>query len=135
MAEQLPVVLLLHKNNEEEFEMVKSAPDRRVNQRFAIHLPIHFRVSQRGASSRWGSGVTCDISSGGVSFRCRRPLPVGAHIEMIIDWPAKYDDSFPIDLQSTGFIVRSDGNRAAVRMTARHFRIETARVEPIGQTA
>ena len=115
--------------------MVKTAPDRRGNQRFSIHLPIHFRISQKGASSRWGTGVTCDISSGGVSFRCRRPLPVGAHVEMIIDWPAKHGDVLPIDLQSTGFIVRSDGNRAAVRMTARHFRIEAARIEPISQTA
>ena len=115
--------------------MVKTAPDRRVNRRFSIQLPIHFRVSQRGASSRWGTGVTCDISSGGVSFRCRRPLPVGAHIEMIIDWPAKHDDLYAIDLQSTGFIVRCDGNKAAVRMTARHFRIESAKLQPIGQTA
>src|SRR5215470_3391327 len=117
----------------EVLTMVQSAPDRRVNRRFAIHLPIHFRVSQKGASSRWGTGVTCDISSGGVSFRCRRPLPVGAHIEMIIDWPAKYDDAYSVDLQSTGFIVRCDGNKAAVRMTARHFRIEPVQAAPIGQ--
>jgi len=115
--------------------MAIAAQDRRVNQRFAIHLPIHFRVSQKGASSRWGSGVTCDISSGGVSFRCRRPLPVGAHIEMLIDWPAKYDEVYPIDLQSTGFIVRSDGNKTSVRMTARHLRINAAQAQPIGQTA
>jgi hypothetical protein len=114
---------------------LKSAPDRRVNQRFAIHIPIHFRVSQKGASSRWGSGVTTDISSGGVSFRCRRPLPVGAHIEMVIDWPARYDNTYAVDLQSTGFIVRSDGNRTAVRMTARHFRVDAAQAQPIGITA
>jgi hypothetical protein len=60
---------------------------------------------------------------------------VGAHIEMVIDWPAKYDDAFAIDLQGTGFIVRCDGTKAAVRMTSRHFRIETAEVTPIGQTA
>jgi hypothetical protein len=53
---------------------------------------------------------------------------------MIIDWPAKYADSYDIDLQSTGFIVRCDGTKAAVRMTARHFRIESAKVTPIGQT-
>jgi len=115
--------------------MVRTAPEQRVNQRFNIHLPIHFRVSQKGASSRWGTGVTCDISSSGVSFRCRRPLPVGAHVEMIIDWPAKYADAYTIDLQGTGFIVRCDGTKAAVRMTARHFRIEAAQVTPIGQTA
>jgi hypothetical protein len=115
--------------------MVKTAPDRRVNQRFGIHLPIHFRISQKGASSRWGSGVTIDVSSGGVSFRCRRPLPVGAHIEMVIDWPAKFDNAFPVDLRSTGFIVRSDGTRSAARMTARHFRIDAANVQPFGITA
>jgi hypothetical protein len=116
--------------------MVRPAPEeRRVNQRFAIHLPVHFRVSLKGASSRWGTGVTIDVSSGGVSFRCRRPLPVGSHIEMLIDWPAKFDDVYPIDLQSTGFVVRSDGNRAAVRMTARHFRIDAAGISPMGQTA
>jgi hypothetical protein len=115
--------------------MARANEERRVNQRFVIHLPIHFRISQKGASSRWGSGVTCDISSGGVSFRCRRPLPVGAHIEMIIDWPAKFDDTYPIDLQSTGFIVRSDGNKTSVRMTARHLRINPAQAQPIGQTA
>jgi PilZ domain-containing protein len=115
--------------------MAKPAPDRRVNQRFGIHLPIHFRISQKGATSRWGSGITIDISSGGVAFRCRRPLPVGAHIEMLIDWPAKFDDAYPVELQSTGFIVRSDGNKTAVRMTARHFRVDSMKMQPIGQTA
>jgi hypothetical protein len=62
-------------------------------------------------------------------------LPVGAHIELIIDWPAKYADSYAIDLQGTGFIVRCDGTKAAIRMTARHFRIEQQNVTPIGQTA
>jgi hypothetical protein len=54
---------------------------------------------------------------------------------MIIDWPAKYADEYTIDLQGTGFIVRCDGTKAAVRMTARHFRIEAAQATPIGQTA
>jgi hypothetical protein len=54
---------------------------------------------------------------------------------MIIDWPAKFDDTYPIDLQSTGFIVRSDGNKTSVRMTARHLRINPAQAQPIGQTA
>jgi hypothetical protein len=115
--------------------MDRIASDRRVNQRFGIHLPIHFRISQKGAASRWGTGVTCDISSSGASFRCRRPLPVGAHVEVIIDWPAKYDGSYPTFLQGTGFVVRCDGNKAAVRMSARHIRIEQSNLTPMGQTA
>ena len=54
---------------------------------------------------------------------------------MVIDWPAKYDNAYPVDLQSTGFIVRSDGNKTAVRMTARHFRIDAIPAEPISITA
>jgi hypothetical protein len=116
-------------------EMVKAVAERRLNQRYSIHLPIHFRVSQKGATSRWGTGVTCDISSNGVSFRCRRPLPVGAHVEMIVDWPARYDENHPIDLQATGFVVRSTATRAAVRMTSRRFRIELEQAQPMGATA
>jgi len=115
--------------------VVNAASDRRITRRFSIHLPIHFRISQKGASSRWGSGVTCDISSGGVAFRCRRPLPVGVHIEMLIDWPARYGNNRPIDLQSTGFIVRSDGTKTCVCMTSPHLRINPAHAQPIGQTA
>src|SRR3982751_3616920 len=111
--------------------MVKAAADRRLNQRYSIHLPIHFRVSQKGATTRWGTGVTCDISSNGVSFRCRRPLPIGSHVEMIVDWPAQYGDTYPIDLQATGFVVRSTATRAAVRMTSRRFRIETSPAQPM----
>jgi len=115
--------------------MVKAVADRRLNQRYSIHLPIHFRVSQKGATSRWGSGVTSDISSNGVSFRCRRPLPVGSHVEMVIDWPAQYADGHPIDLQATGFVVRSSATRAAVRMTSRRFRIEMSTAQTMGATA
>src|SRR5262252_6120521 len=116
--------------------MAKAVAERRLNQRYDVHLPIHFRVSQKGVTSRWGTGITCDISSNGVSFRCRRPLPVGAHVEMIIDWPARHDDSYPIDLQATGFVVRSTATRAAVRMTSRRFRIDLEQMQqPMGATA
>ncbi|HTS62990.1 MAG TPA: PilZ domain-containing protein [Candidatus Acidoferrales bacterium] len=115
--------------------MLRTTQDRRFNKRFPIHLPIHFRVSLKGVASRWNTGTTCDISSGGLSFRCRRALPIGAHVEMLIDWPARNEDTFTVSLQSTGFIVRSDGNKAAVRMTAHQFRADTAQAQPIGQTA
>jgi hypothetical protein len=115
--------------------MVKAVAERRQTQRYNVHLPIHFRVSQKGATSRWGTGTTSDISSNGVSFRCRRPLPVGAHVEMIVDWPARHDDQYPIELQATGFVVRSSATRAAVQMTSRRFRIELAPAQPMGALA
>ena len=110
------------------------AQERRATRRYELHLPIHFRVSQKGGVARWGTGVTREMSTTGLSFRARKPLPVGSHVEMIVDWPAKYAETEPIDLQLTGFVVRSDNHRTAVRVTSRRFRINS-HFEPYRATA
>jgi hypothetical protein len=99
--------------------------ERRTSRRYDLHLPVHFRISQKGVVARWGTGLTRDISTSGLSFRTRKPLPVGSHIELVVGWPAKYADTQPIDLQLTGFIVRSDAGRTAVRITSHRFRIDS----------
>ena len=115
--------------------MDKVSGDRRVNRRYDIRLPLHYRVSIKGEPSRSGSGMTIDMSTCGISFRSRKPLPIGAHVEVVVDWPAKYSDVYPIDLQITGFVVRSDSGRSAVRMTSRKFRVAVTPAEPIRATA
>jgi hypothetical protein len=112
----------------------RTAQERRTARRYELHLTIHFRVSQKGAVARWGSGVTREMSTTGLSFRSRKPLPVGSHVEMIVDWPAKYAEDQPIDLQLTGFVIRSDSHRTAVRVTSRRFRINS-NFEPYRATA
>ena len=112
----------------------RTAQERRETKRYELHLPIHYRVSQKGSVARWGTGVTREISTTGLSFRTRKPLPIGSHVEMIVDWPAKYSEDQPIDLQLTGFIVRSDSHRTAVRVTSRRFRINPE-LEPYRATA
>ena len=62
-------------------------------------------------------------------------LPVGAHVEIVVDWPSKYADIYPIELQVTGFIVRSEGGRIGVRVTSRKFLVESASAEPYLATA
>jgi c-di-GMP-binding flagellar brake protein YcgR len=109
--------------------------ERRVNRRYDIRLPLHYRVSQKGVPVRTGSGMTCDLSTSGIGFRCRRPLPVGAHIEMTLAWPAKFEDLYPMDLIITGFVVRSDSGRTAVRMTSRRFHTEAAAATPYRASA
>ncbi len=74
-----------------------------------------------------GSGTTCDMSTSGLSFRCRRVLPVGSHIELLVAWPSRQDDA-PIELQFTGFIVRANGGKTGVRITSHRFRVEEATV-------
>ena len=88
-----------------------------------MHFPLHYRVAQKGALAMLGSAITCDMSAAGLSFRSRKPLPVGAHVEMMVDWPASHEGIYPIGLQATGFVVRSSTARTAVRITSRKFRI------------
>ena len=114
---------------------METATDRRRNRRYELRLPVHYRVAEKGMMPRTGSGNTCDLSSNGLSFRCRRPLPIGAHIEMMVDWPSKYGDMYPIELQVTGFIVRTTGGRIGVRVTSRKVRVESALDQPYRATA
>ena len=109
--------------------------ERRASRRYDLHFPVHYRVSQKGALVRFGTGMTCEIGVEGLSFRCRKPLPVGAHVELTIDWPAKHDEIYPLSLQVTGFILRSDPNRTAVRVTSRKFRVEPVPLEDVRVSA
>ncbi len=109
--------------------------ERRRSRRYDLHLPVHYRVSERGSAARSGTGTTCEVSTNGLSFRTRKPLRVGSHVEMVIDWPAKFADEFPVDLRMTGFIVRSRNGRVGVRITSHKFRVETAVVQPYKATA
>jgi hypothetical protein len=109
--------------------------DRRASRRYGLHFPLHYQVAQKGSLARFGSATTCDMSAAGLSFRSRKPLPVGAHIEMMVDWPARCGEIYPIGLQVTGFVMRSDTARTAVRVTSRKFRVESTPAESIRVSA
>jgi hypothetical protein len=99
--------------------------ERRAHPRYDLRLPLHYRIAQRGEAPVSGSGLTLDLSVEGISFRCRKPLPVGAHIELSVDWPVRYGEIYPVDLLATGFVVRSDHGRTAIRMTSHKLRISS----------
>lgn len=70
-----------------------------------------------------------------MSFRCRKPLPLGAHIEITVDWPARHADMQPVELQATGFVTRSDHGRTAMRMTSHKLRVCMEAVEQVRVSA
>ena len=109
--------------------------EKRGTQRFELPLTAHFRLSKRGVPSRWGTGTVHDISSSGISLRSRRSLPEGCHLELLLDWPAAHDGQFPMHLHATGFVVRSSGSKAAMRITSHRFRIATEVAQPMGAIA
>ena len=114
---------------------MKTIGDRRKSPRFDLRLPLRYRVSQKGVENRWSTGITRDMSKDGVVFKTRHPLPVGGHIELRIDWPARYQSIYPIDLQVTGFIIRNEHGRAAVRISSHRFLVQDAQPVELFKTA
>jgi hypothetical protein len=113
---------------------VKRSSERRINRRYNLHLPLHYRVARRGLPPITGLGTTRDVSSMGLSFRCRRALPIGSHVELSIEWPARHGEDGAIELHVSGQIVRSDGGKISVAMSSRQFRIHPL-LEPYRATA
>ena len=112
-----------------------TAFERRKSRRYLLRLPINYRVSERGGLPYSGSGTTCDMSTAGLSFRCRRALPLGSHIELLVAWPSRHEDVYPIELQITGFIVRAEGGKTGVRVTSHKFRVEPEPAVAMGAIA
>jgi PilZ domain len=116
--------------------MKRIAEERRESPRFDLRLTLRYRLSQKGeGEDRWQTGVTRDMSKNGVGFKARRPLPVGCHIELRIDWPARYNADYPVDLQATGFVIRSDQHRTAVRISSHRFLVNNADNAELSKTA
>jgi hypothetical protein len=115
--------------------MHRLTTERRSNPRYGLRLPLFYRVAQRGEPEISGAGLTLDISTHGISFRCRKPLPLGIHIEVSVEWPARYRDDRPIELLGTGFVVRSDHGRAAMRMTSHRLLVSRRTIEVVRASA
>jgi len=108
--------------------------NRRRVQRFNLRLNLRYRLSEKGVEHRWTTGTTRDLSREGLGIKPRRTLPVGSHIEIRIEWPALYESIYPVELQVTGFVIRSENSRAAaVRISSHRFIVHDG--EPLGKTA
>ena len=73
------------------FEVPRSEQRSRV--RYPMRLEVEYRVLNGNRVVRAGFGKTHDLSSGGVFFEAKDPLPTGGLIEVAINWPFLLDKS------------------------------------------
>ncbi|HEX8984721.1 MAG TPA: PilZ domain-containing protein [Bryobacteraceae bacterium] len=95
--------------------------DRRSAVRFPIEQEVRYKVFNRN-TIEVGSGRTVNMSSNGVLFTTERALAVGERLEVAVNWPAQLDHRCPLKLVTTGRVVRSDGDRAAIAIERYEFR-------------
>ena len=102
------------------FEVPRSEQRRRV--RYPISLEVEYRLLNGNQVEHVGLGKTKNMSSGGLFFEARDPLPADGLIELAINWPFLLDGVCRLKLVMRGRIVRSDTTGTAVKVTRHEFR-------------
>src|SRR5215471_13604117 len=96
--------------------------DRRSKRRYAIELPVQYKIVKNYLVLGTGTGSSIDLSSGGIAFTTDAPLRVGSYLELSISWPVLLNQSCALKLMAFGRVVRSDETRTAISLDRYEFR-------------
>ena len=96
--------------------------DRRGTSRFPVREEVKYKVLHGKSDGTSGSGQTLNIGSGGILFTTEEKIPIGRMVELSVNWPARLGGTCPLKFVATGRIVRSEANKAAVRIERYEFR-------------
>ncbi len=107
--------------------------EQRAHRRYSINLDFRFEATI-GTRIYSGTGVTRDISSGGIGFRVEPVLPTGEVVELVVDWPVLQYGVDPLRLKVHGRIVRGDQYGNAARILRHEFISASAEAEMVGES-
>ena len=110
-------------------------PNRRSTHRFPLREGVRYRVVQPRAAKVSGCGTTLNIGSSGILFTTEEKLPIGRMVELSVNWPARLDGVCPLQFVATGRVVRSEHQRAAVRIEKYEFRTRSTSSMAVGAGA
>src|SRR5579872_1672076 len=82
--------------------------DRRYKRRYALDLPVQYKIMKNCRVIGVGNGHSLNLSSSGIAFTGSEPLKVGSYVELSVSWPVLLNQSCPLKLVATGRVVRSE---------------------------
>lgn len=100
----------------------RSGAERRLSARFPLAEGIRFRVLDRRGAQYEGTGVTVDMSRGGLLFTTEMAPERGRLLECSVNWPVELDGGCPLKLVAVGHVVRSGAGAAAVKIEKYQFK-------------
>ena len=106
--------------------------ERRRKFRFPLEADVRYTVMQSRGQLVSGSGKTLDMSSKGILFTTSAPLQPKRLVQIALDWPAKLDETCPLQLMIVGRVIRSDNNIAAASIEKYEFRTRAPKVLAAG---
>jgi hypothetical protein len=96
--------------------------DRRGTSRFPLREEVTYKLLNTRAVKISGTGKTLNIGSGGILFSTEERLPMGRTVELTVSWPARLGGTCPLKFVAVGRVVRSDLDKAVVRIERYEFR-------------
>jgi hypothetical protein len=94
----------------------------RASNRYAVRALLQYRAAIPSLESVWKSGYTHVMSAGGILIYPSDVVPVGATLEVAIDWPGLYHGKPMVRLFVIGTVARVDGRGTALRILSHEFR-------------
>jgi c-di-GMP-binding flagellar brake protein YcgR len=112
----------MQESTHEESAVFGGKLDRRETSRFPVREDVKYTVVHSKALKTKGSGKTLNFGSGGLLFTTEDRLPLGRTVELSVSWPALLGGKCPLQFVARGRVVRSEHNRAAVKIERYEFR-------------
>ena len=102
--------------------------ERRAGFRYPVSVELLYR-ELKGTDKLMGRGKTINISSSGILFAAQHPLVIDADVELMLRWPLLLNDEFPLHMKVNGRVIRTEENRAAIKILQCEFRFSGPRVK------
>lgn len=102
--------------------------ERRLKVRYPVRLQARYRsLNHRDQIS--GVGLTVNMSSSGLLVTCQHSVPSGSQMEVLMDWPSLLNSTVPLQLVTSGRVIRSDPSSFVIEFARYQFR--TLRSKPL----
>jgi PilZ domain-containing protein len=106
---------------------VETRPERRRKARFPFVLNVHYRTVA-DSPKLTGEGQTINVSRCGLLIASQHAVPVGAQVEVTIEWPVYLGGTIPLKLVTSGRVTRSDPSSFV--MLFRRYEFRTTKRKP-----
>lgn len=95
--------------------------ERRTKARYPLELTIHYQT-MGVLEPICGAGRTVNMSSSGLLIACEHDLPEGERLKVTIEWPTLLNGTTPLQLVTTGKVVRKQESNLGVAFDWYQFR-------------
>ena len=102
--------------------------ERRLRARYPVRLLARYRTLDQ-ANALAGFGATVNMSSSSLLVTSQHEIPLGAQMEVVVNWPSLLESTIPLQLITSGQVIRTEPSHFVIEFARYEFR--TMRTRPL----